>query len=127
MRNYCLSTEEIVQILRWQENCNTFDDDSSFAAEIQESSCWDSKITCITLLLSRILEQGEKTSVVKKDIIEKIYTMDQILYFEIQEGDYRFIEFLLSHLRNPEQSLENDLITLQNNLSEYNYANSLRY
>lgn len=49
------------------------------------------------------------------------------LCFEIQEGDEQFIEYLLRHLRNSDESLEATLIELQNGLSEYRYEKALRY
>ena len=53
--------------------------------------------------------------------------MNDELFFEIQETDHHFVEFLLGEIRNPDESLEEALIEIQNRLSSYDYEKSLRY
>lgn len=126
MRTYCLKTEEIYQILNWRD-CEESLECEELSLEIAQACCWNSKIICIALFFARLLEREQTTIDAKKSIIEKIYTMDDVLYFEIQEGDHQFVEYLLKHIRNPNESLEATLIELQNGLSEYNYEKALRY
>ena len=59
--------------------------------------------------------------------IDVLYSMSDEFWFEMQEGNEQFIEFLLNHLRNKDDSLEDSLIEIQNRLSEHNYEKTLRY
>ena len=126
MRNYCLNVDEIAKILRWRE-CGEPVAYEKLSVEIEEAQCWTTRIICIALFFARVLERKETAIDAKKSSIEMLYAMQDELCFEIQEGDEQFIEYLLRHLRNPDESLEATLIELQNGLSEYRYEKTLRY
>ena len=126
MRNYCLNVDEIAKILRWRE-CGEPVAYEELSLEIEEAQCWTTRIVCIALFFARVLERKETTIDAKKSRIELLYAMKNEFCFEIQEGDEQFIEYLLRHLRNPDESLEATLIELQNGLSEYRYEKALRY
>ncbi len=126
MRSYCMNVEETDQILKWRESRVPLAY-KELSLEIEEAQCWTTRIVCIALFFARVLERGKTTIDEQKRRIEALYTMEDELCFEIQEGDDQFIEYLLRHLRNPDDSLESALIELQNGLSNYRYEKALRY
>ena len=126
MRNYCLNVNETAQILKWRD-CDKTELSKELSLALEEAQCWTSRITCITLFLARILEREKSALDEPKNKIAKIYAMNDELFFEIQETDHHFVEFLLGEIRNPDESLEEALIEIQNRLSGYDYEKSLRY
>lgn len=126
MRNYCLSVEETDQILKWWD-CKETAICKELAFEIDEAQCWNSRIICLALFVARLMQRAQTSIGEKKNILEKIYTMGDQLYLEIQEGDHHFIDYLLRHIRNPKDSLEDTLIEIQNGLSKYYYEKAIRY
>jgi hypothetical protein len=126
MRNYCLSVDETDQILKWRDG-NEITICKQLAFEIDEAKCWSSRIICLALFVARLIQRGQTSIEEQKNIIEKIYSMSDLLYFEIQEGDCHFVNYLLRHIRNSSDSLEDTLIEIQNGLSRYYYEKAIRY
>ncbi len=127
MKNYCLNVEEVFDILKWQEDekpiaCK------ELALEIAESSCWTTRIICFTIFIARILEKDKISEKDLKRRIATLYSVGDEFWFEMQEMNDHFVEYLLlQYLRNKDDSLEDFLIEIQNGLSEYNYEKAIRY
>jgi hypothetical protein len=126
MRNYCLSVDEIGQILKWHD-CKETGICNELACELDEALCWNSKIICLALFVARLMLRGQISMDEQKNIIDIIYTMGDQLYFEIQEVDHNFVDYLLRHIRDSNDSLEDTLIEIQNRLSGYDYEKAIRY
>ena len=126
MKNYCLSVDEIFNILKSRE-LGESNECRELALEIYEAKCWNTRIICIALFFARILERDKISVQALKRKIDVLYSMSDEFWFEMQEGNEQFVEFLLNHLRNKDDSLEDSLIEIQNRLSEHNYEKTLRY
>jgi hypothetical protein len=126
MRNYCLNVDEIDQILQWYDDRET-GICKKLAGELDEALCWNSKIICLALFVARLLNRGQMSINEHKIIIDKIHKIGEQLYFEIQEVDYNYVDYLLRHIRDSNDSLEETLIKIQDRLSSYHYEKDLRY
>lgn len=125
MRNYCLRVDEIGLILKWPD-CKT-GICKELAYELDEALCWNSKIICLALFVARLMLRGQISMDEQKNIINKIYMMGDQVYFEIQEVDCHFVDYLLRHIRGSNDSLEDILIEIQNRLSSHYYEKAIRY
>ncbi len=126
MKNYCLKVNELFDVLNWREHevpigCN------KLALELEEARCWVTKLTCLALLFARIMERDKLSPEALKKKIAVLYSMSDEFWFEIQEGNDVFVEYLLNHLRENEDTLEDTLVEIQNRLSEYNYEKTICY
>ncbi|MFZ2808687.1 MAG: hypothetical protein WAZ60_20060 [Desulfosalsimonadaceae bacterium] len=126
MKNYCLNADEVFNILKWRELGVPIECEE-MALKIDGAKCWTTRIVCISLFFARILEKDKISAQALKKRIAVFYSMGDELWVEMQEGNFHFIEYLLKHLRNKDDSLEESLIEIQNRLSEYNYEKTVRY
>ncbi len=126
MKNYCLNVEEIYKLLKWRESGEPVDC-KELLLIIEDAESWTTRIICIALFFARILEREKPNINTQKNMINILFKMEEELFFEVQGGDDEFVDFLLRHLRNPDESLEASIIELQNRLSEYSYEKALRY
>jgi len=69
MKNYCLSVDEIFNILKSRELGESIEC-RELALEIDEAKCWNTRIICIALFFARILER-DKISAAIDELISK--------------------------------------------------------
>ena len=58
MKNYCLSVDEIFNVLKSRELGESIEC-RELALEIDEAKCWNTRIICIALFFARILERDK--------------------------------------------------------------------
>lgn len=122
MRYHCLTALDVSNLLfSLVDDGNNLDAD--LTTKIEAAISWEVTLVCHNLFVARYIdkeEQGEKK-------IEKVYGLENILAFEIQEGGDQFIDYLLRHQRLSTQTLDDALVEIQKGLSEHDYARAIRY
>ena len=122
-KSYCLAVSEIAQLV--DALCNGTDVDQSnilFGA----ARNWEVKLVCMSVLFARVLEKGDLAREDRMRMIDRVFTIDREMHFEIQHSDERFVAFMLSHVRDESETLEEALICLQHRLDSYDYASAIR-
>lgn len=97
--------------------------DDHLTLMIESAKNWDILLVCHNIFVARHINKdvhGEKK-------IEQVYALTDVHAFEIQEGGDQFVNYLIQHQRSTTQTLDDALIEIQNGLSEYDYAKTLRY
>lgn len=118
----CLTSSEVGLLL-----CHLVADGSNLegdlAMTIEAARCWQVMVVCHNLFVARYVDADAQGS--KK--IKRIYSLEEEIAIEIQEGGDQFVEYLLRHVRLPSETLDEALMAIQEDLSEYNYAKALCY
>jgi hypothetical protein len=94
---------------------------------IDNAENWQDELSCLTYLFAQILEKTAKDGEDCQKLIELFYQLPEQMYFSIQAFEPNFVEYMLRNTRNRSRSLEDDLVGLQNTMSEYQYGQTLRY
>jgi hypothetical protein len=124
--HYCLNKEQLRQFVDFiADDVNI--EDGNLRLLVENAASWQDELGCLTYLFSMILERKGKQGEDCERLIALFYRLAEQMYVDIQEFDYRFIEYLLKNIRNRELSLEEELIEIQNHLSEFRYEHTLRY
>ena len=61
------------------------------------------------------------------DLIESFYNLENQIFFDIQELDSEFVNFMVRNSRDTDLTLEEQLISLLEKLSDHDYNQTLRY
>ncbi len=73
-----------------------------------------------------MFEGNKEASLAEKlEQIEMLFTLQDEICFDIEEGDECFTGYILGNLRNPEDSLEDALIDLLNRFRDKDYEHTL--
>jgi hypothetical protein len=122
----CLSQQELANLLEYKmEGCII--DEESLASRIALAESWTEPIGAITYLLARITESQGTKGYDCNPIIDCFYNMVDSMYFKIQELDPNFISCLVQTLRDSANTLEEELVDLQDKILNHNYAHIIRY
>ena len=125
MRNYSLNTDEIDQLIQWKKNSEAITS-KELKLALDEAQGWETQVACLALLFARVLERNPKGSFAEKQQqIEMLYSLQDEICFDIEEGDECFTGYLLGHLRNPDDSLEEALVDLLNRYRGKDYEHAL--
>jgi len=118
--HHTLNFEEFKELLKVLcLNIKSFDNELNYLQEFYNDALfWDRKLCSINHILSRILEQFDKEEIQYSNVIEYVYYLTEISNFQIQEGDIRFLDELVSSKSIEELSLEEELIITQNAISK---------
>jgi hypothetical protein len=88
---------------------------------ISDCRSWGSELVCLSYFLSRSLERKEKAGDDCQVILKRAFELTSEMWLLIQQFDSKFIKYLFRHVRNQDESLEGDLIGIQQNLSQHIY------
>ncbi len=125
--HHCLNRDELAKFIMSKTNqWKPEDEDKSLLLSIENSENWYVEISVLTYFLSKILEVNVKQNRLCSNIIEMIYELPDKMWLNIQEFSVDFVDYMLNHLRSSE-SLEDNLIELQNDISEYRYGPPVSY
>lgn len=124
--HYCLNKEELRQLIELKAN-NVDIEDRSLQIWVENAENWQDELGALSYFFSHILERKYRFGENCQNLIEIFYHLEETMFFRLQEFDWKFIEYMLKHLRGDSISLEEELIELQNNISEYKYEQTLRY
>ncbi|MCR1024287.1 hypothetical protein NQT66_05675 [Cellulophaga baltica] len=109
--------KELISVLC--HNTKSFDDELRYIENFyNDSVSWDRKLISLNHLLSRVIEQFEKKGIDTTTILNFIYNLQKQCYFEIQEGDIRFIKSLFNNDCGSSLTLEEELLIAQNRIEK---------
>lgn len=121
---FCLDRNELEKLIKAEIERGNTEDDKSLELRIEDAKNWADKLIGFSYFLSKIFEkkikQG-KTIETLKEVLDQTYLLNESMWFEIQEFDEKFVDFILRFERDPILSLEDDLVQLQNKLSRFEY------
>lgn len=121
---YCLSTEDICQLIRLYSHSYPCDIDIRF----EEAANWEHELQAHTYLMCRVLEGSDSNNDERQRMLNLFYELPANIYFSIQELDHMFVRYMLQHVRRHTTfTLEEELVDLLVGLSEYRYDSALRY
>jgi hypothetical protein len=125
--SYCMNKDELNLFI---ENAlyGREIEDPHVLALIQNSSNWLIKSQGLTYFLGRIIQKKINNSALKEDYIESVYKLQDLMFFDLNEFEGNFIDFVLQHDRTFESNttLDEILNFLHNNYSENNYDRIIR-
>jgi hypothetical protein len=124
--NHCLNRDELRKLIDFKVDDQIVEDES-LKVLIENAIYWEDEIFGLNYFFSQILERKNKGGQDCLKLIEFFYALEDEMAFNIQEFDSTFIDYMLRNMRDQTLSLEDDLIRLQNNLSDYKYYGTLRY
>jgi hypothetical protein len=123
----CLNREEFEELIKLKIEGRTGHGNSTVRVMLDNAENWVEKIVGMNYLLSKVLERRiGKRQRNCKDLIDLIYNLPEVIWFDIQEHDQAFIEYMLYYEPNLSLSLEEKLIEVQDNLDAYNYGPTFR-
>ncbi len=122
----CLNRQELTELIALKSDDISVESDT-LQSWINNAENWHFDISSLTYLLTKILERKTKEGEDCYKIINVIYDLERHMSFSIQEIDAGFVDYMLRNKRTLNISLEEDLVELQNNLTEYQYGKTLRY
>jgi len=117
IQNHCLTRKEYKQILDKKFRGVSYDDEY-IKNLYQACESWDKRLIGINHFLSIILEQYIKQGIDCKEVINYIYSLDELIYFHIEEIDSAFISNLYTNHLPESFELEECLIEAQNSIYE---------
>jgi len=121
---FCLDRNELEKLIKAEIEKGDIEDDKLLELRIEYAKDWADQLIGFSYFLSKIFEkklkQG-KTIETLKEVLDQTYLLNESMWFEIQEFDERFVDFILRFERDSILSLEDDLVQLQNKLSRFEY------
>ena len=121
---FCLDRNELEKLIKAEIEKGDIEDDKLLELRIEYAKDWADQLIGFSYFLSKIFEkklkQG-KTIGTLKEVLDQTYLLNESMWFEIQEFDERFVDFILRFERDSILSLEDDLVQLQNKLSRFEY------
>lgn len=121
---FCLDRDELEKLIKAEIENVDIEDDKSLELRIEHAKNWADQLIGFSYFLSKIFEkkikQG-KTIETLNEMLDQTYLLNESMWFEIQEFDEKFVDFILRFERDSILSLEDDLVQLQNKLSRFEY------
>lgn len=122
MNVQCLTSDEVGALLQYLLDEKT-EINNSLNKAFQAARAWELCIVCHNLFVARHLDVTQRGC----DKIERFYSVDSEIAIDIQEGSIEFVEYLLQHERNYEETLDEAIILIQEGLSNHEYKKVIRY
>ena len=97
--------------------------DEKLSRVLEEARAWELRVVCHNLFVARHIKAEERGF----EKIERLYAIGEEIELELQEGGADLVEYLLQHERNPEETLAEALVVIQEGLSAHDYKKALRY
>lgn len=122
MNILCLTSTDVGNLLRHILD-NKFELHEVLVNDLEAARSWDLCIVLHNLFVARHLISSNDG--LKK--LEILYTLKDEMALEPQEANLEFIDYMLHHIRKFDESMDEMLVRLQEELSDYNYDRSIRY
>ncbi|MDZ4751808.1 MAG: hypothetical protein SGI87_09355 [Flavobacteriales bacterium] len=125
--SHCLTKQELREFIEVKFSDKTTELEG-LTAWIEYAENWQEELCIFNYLLCCVLESKVADGQECHSIIENAYYLCDTMFLTMQELDYSFIDFMLKHLRQDSvTSLEEELISLQENWSQFIYDKANRY
>jgi hypothetical protein len=124
--HYCLNREELKQLLDFKTDSVVLES-GLLSNRIANAENWQDELCGITYLFSKILEKRLKDGSDCNYLIDVLYSLEEEMWFHVQECDTNFIEYMLRNIRTIGLSLDEELIELQSKIGNHMYERALRY
>jgi hypothetical protein len=124
--HYCLNKKELTELILSRVG-NIAIDDEELSLRVKTAELWQDELSSLTYLLSHIVEGYKKKGRDYVEVLVAFYSLEEEMFFSVQECDHRFVTYMLRNTRDPSLSLEEELVNLQVGISEHSYARTLRY
>lgn len=90
---------------------------------LADARAWELLVVCYNLFVARHITAKDRGF----EKIARLYAAGEDLWLELQEGGVELVEYLLQHERNPEETLDEALVLIQEGLSSHDYERAIRY
>lgn len=117
----CLSSNEVSLLVNIGGQSSVLD--GELDRVVEAARAWEVRLICQSLFLARHLSTGE-TGVIN---ISRIYGLGSDMAMEIEEGGTTLVEYLLRHVRDASESLDDALIAITEGFWAHDYERALRY
>lgn len=121
--NYCLNSNELERILLFYLEGMPIEDELVnllFDNAVQ----WQDKLLSLTFSFARILERQRGSELLSRGMIPVLFSMPEKMFFEIQECDEDFVEYMLRNEHLDVVDLESSLQKVAEKLLEHCYGKS---
>jgi hypothetical protein len=121
MDQYCFKREELSKFLEVEFGLPE-SSDVQIEILLNEWEDWRLELVCLSTLLSQVLENKQKQSVDVYNILQDVFTLSERRgLFYVEEIDDIFIEYMLKSIRRDDVSIEDELVEIWRDLSEFKY------
>lgn len=124
--HHCLSKQELKQLLDAKNGVQEIEDEL-LRIWVANAECWTDELAGLNYFLSQILERKQRSGEDCGPLIDLFFDLENQMALIPQAFDLRFVEFMLRRVRNRSMSLEEELITLQDDVGDYRYDRALRF
>jgi hypothetical protein len=124
--HYCLNKRELTELIVSKVGKTAIEDDD-LSLRVKTAELWQAELSSLTYLLSHIVEAYKKKGRDYVELLVAFYSLEEEMFFSVQECDHRFVTYMLRNTRDPSLSLEEELVNLQLGIREHSYAKTLRY
>lgn len=97
-------------------------DDLDLRLHFDQANEWDEKLLCTAFSFARIIERRCDSKEKAQSMINKLFSMPNQMYFDIQECGEDFVDYMLRHEHVGNTDLETSLMAVARKLSEHNYG-----
>jgi hypothetical protein len=122
----CLTKEELLELIETRLG-RTEIKDESLQVWVSNAESWADELAGLNYFVSHILERKKKLNQSIDGILDVFFGLDEQMAIILQGFDFRFVDFMLRTMRHTTLSLEEQLISLQDDVGEYRYDRTLRF
>lgn len=94
---------------------------------VSDAEGWTVELGALNYFFSHVLERRKRAGQACAEILDVFFDLENHMSLLTQPFDSRFIDFMLRTVRDVSISLEDDLVSLQNNVGEYRYDRALHF
>ena len=123
MDHYCLNREELSKFILVEFGSASLQlEDTNIRLLIEQWENWELEFVGLATLLSQVLESKQKQAQDVYTILQEIYTLSERKgLFLVEEIGADFIEYMFRYRRNEELNIEDHLIEIRRDMSDYRY------
>ncbi len=94
---------------------------------VENCRTYEGYLTGLTYFVAQIVDRRLKKSIHTSMFVSEVYQLQNHVAFEVQEFDNDFVDFLLRNKREKSLNLEEELIDIQNRISDHQYVKNFRF
>lgn len=123
---HCLTKDELTELINLENN-NSPIRNNELKTLVGNAESWMDELCALVYLFSQILESKSKKGEDCTKLIDLLYKLPDKLFLKLEEIDLAYINFMLRNVRIRSLTLEEELVEIENKLSNYEYAKTLRF